>query len=205
MPATFAVDDVQLLVGLTRVAGFGHLVVAGDAGIVSTPMPFVVSDDGATVRAHLARPNPAWRLAPCEALLIVPVTDAYVSPSWYPSKQVDGKVVPTWNYEVVHAHGRLTSHDDPAWISRQIRELTDHNESALAEPWSVDDAPPEYIDRMVRGIVGVELAVTRLEGKRKLSQNRQADDIEGAIVGLDNRGPREQSVADAMRHIGRNR
>lgn len=201
-PTNFAEDDLGLLVGLVRSVDFGHLVtVSGDA-ITSTPIPFVIDDDGATVRGHLARPNRLWRDAPCRALMIVPVTDAYVSPSWYPSKQVDGRVVPTWNYEVVHAHGDLVAHDDADWIERQVRDLTARNERHRGRPWSVDDAPSDFVARMLRGIVGVELRVDRLEGKRKLSQNMTADDVAGAIDGLEHNGHRAREIATAMRTIG---
>lgn len=201
-PSHFDVDDPDVIVGLARAAGFGHLVVAGDDGVISTPLPFVIDDECTRVRGHVARPNSIWRNAPTAALVIVPVTDAYISPSWYPSKQVDGKVVPTWNYEVVHVHGRLVAHDDPVWIDRQIRDLTDVNERVLDQPWSVDDAPEEYIAKMRRGIVGVEVIVDRIEGKRKLSQNRSDADRTGAVDGLESRGdPRSGVVADAMREI----
>ncbi len=116
---------------MARAAGFGHLVVAGPDRLASTPVPFLISDDGAQVRAHLARPNMIWKLAPCDALLIVPLGDAYISPGWYPSKAEHGKVVPTWNYEVVHLHGRLVAHDDAAWTSTMVSDLTDLNESEL--------------------------------------------------------------------------
>ena len=129
---------------------------------------------------HLARPNPVWKSAPCRALLIVPVTDAYVSPSWYPSKAEHGKVVPTWNYEIVHAHGALVAHDDPAWVRAQIDDLTALNEAPLAQPWATTDAPGDYIESLQLAIVGVELVVDRFEGKRKLSQNRSAGDRAGA-------------------------
>jgi transcriptional regulator len=199
-PAAFAEDDPAAIVGLARSARFGHVTVVDDGRLSSTPMPFLISDDGSVVRGHLARPNPVWRSAPCRALLIVPVTDAYVSPSWYPSKAEHGKVVPTWNYEVVHAHGELVAHDDPVWVEQLVRELTVDNESGLAEPWSVDDAPADYIAQMVRGIVGVELLVDSLVGKRKLSQNRSAADTAGIVAGLDNtHGRGAANIADAMR------
>lgn len=202
----FAVDDVAELVALARMAGFGHLVVtAEDGALASTPMPFVISDDGALVRAHLARPNPVWKAAPCEALLIVPVTDTYVSPSWYPSKRVDGKVVPTWNYEVVHVAGRLTATTDAEWLHRQIRDLTDTHEAHRDEPWSVDDAPADFLAKMVNGIVGVELAVTRLEGKRKLSQNRPEADVAGVLAALAEGDERDRRVAAAMRRTAKSR
>jgi transcriptional regulator len=199
-PPAFVEDDPAAVVALARQAGFGHLVVVADERPVSTPMPFIVSDDGVTVRGHLARPNPVWRSAPCNALLIVPVTDAYISPSWYPAKAEHGKVVPTWNYEIVHIHGGLLAHDDVVWVEHLVRDLTDLNESALPEQWSVDDAPADYLAKMLRGIVGVELLVESLVGKRKLSQNRPAEDQAGVVAGLDaTRGRGAASIADAMR------
>jgi transcriptional regulator len=195
----FAVADADVLVDLVRTAGFGHLVVHGDDGLASTPLPFVVDDALSTVRAHVARPNPIWQLAPREALLIVPVTDAYVSPSWYVSKAQHGKVVPTWNYEVVHLHGRLVAHDDPEWVDRQIRDLTDTNEATQPTPWAVDDAPADFVASTRRGIVGLELEVTDVVGKQKLSQNRPAGDVDGTIAGLRSQHTgRSSAVADAM-------
>ena len=201
LPRAFTEIDDAVIVSLVRQVGFGHLVCGGSDGLTSTPMPFVVDDDLQSVRAHLARPNDVWRNAPCPALLIVPVADAYISPSWYPSKHADGndgKVVPTWNYEVVHLHGRLELHDDPAWVRRQIGDLTDEQEAPLPEPWSVDDAPASYITTMMAGIVGIELHVERVDAKRKLSQNRSDVDRAGAIDGLRSRHDSPHHVADAM-------
>ena len=199
-PAAFAVDDVVTMVALARSAGLGHLVVIGEGRPLSTPMPFVISDDGMQVRGHLARPNPVWRAAPCRALLIVPVSDAYISPSWYPSKAEHGKVVPTWNYEVVHAHGDLIAHDDRAWVADQIEALTNTNEAMFDRPWSVADAPADYIAQMQAGIVGVELVVDGLDGKRKLSQNRPEVDVTGVIAGLGASGGRGAGeIREAMR------
>jgi transcriptional regulator len=199
-PPAFSVDDVGASVALARTAGFGHLVVLGPDGLSSTPVPFVVDDAGTAVRMHLARPNDVWRAAPCRALLVVPVSDAYVSPSWYPSKAEHGKVVPTWNYEVVHAHGELVVHDDAAWVRNQIDDLTALHEGSFAVPWHVDDAPAEFIDALQRGIVGVELQVSRWEAKRKLSQNRSVDDRAGALAGMEAAGRRgADAVVDAMR------
>lgn len=187
---------------LVRAAGFGHLVVAGPDGIEASPVPFVVDDSLASVRAHVARPNPIWRLAPTDALLIVPVTDAYISPGWYPSKAAHGKVVPTWNYEVVQVHGRLEAHDDDEWLDRQIRDLTDANEAELESPWSVDDAPADFVTNMRRGIVGIELTTTRIDTKRKLGQNRGSDEVDGAIAGLRSRSDaRSRDVAAAMQRV----
>jgi transcriptional regulator len=204
-PRHFTEDRLDVAVGLVRRAGFGHLVVDGPDGLASTPLPFVIDDAASSVRAHLARPNQVWSLAPCRALLIVAVDDAYVSPTWYPSKGEHGKVVPTWNYEVVHLHGHLAAHDDAAWIAGQVAELTDLNESRMPRPWSVDDAPADYVERMLQGIVGVELTVDRIEAKRKLSQNRSQADVEGVIAGLAEAAgsPRlgADAVRDAMREV----
>jgi transcriptional regulator len=199
-PPAFAEDDPAAIVALARQAGFGHLVVVEDGRPGSTPMPFIISDDGAVVRGHLARPNPVWRATPGIALLIVPVTDTYVSPSWYPSKAEHGKVVPTWNYEIVHIHGQLVAHDDVVWVEQLVRDLTELNEAPLPEQWAVDDAPADYLEKMLRGIVGVELVVESLVGKRKLSQNRPVADQAGIVAGLDaTRGRGAASIADAMR------
>lgn len=171
------------MVTLARAAGVGHLVVDSPAGLTSSPVPFVIDDEATSVRAHLARGNPIWRLSPCPALLIVTASDGYVSPAWYPSKAESGKVVPTWNYEVVHLHGQLHVRDD-AWLARQIRDLTDTNEAASDEPWQVEDAPADYVESTLRAIVGVELVVERWEATRKLSQNKSEADQRGVIDGL---------------------
>jgi transcriptional regulator len=198
MPRHFAETDRRVAATMARSTGFGHLTVAGVDGLMSTPVPFLIDDDATLVRAHLARPNPLLATAPADALLVVPVSDAYVSPSWYPSKAEHGKVVPTWNYEVVHLHGRLVTHDAP-WTLQLVRDLTDRHEAEMPAPWSVDDAPDAYVDGLLNAIVGVSLEVTRVEAKRKLSQNKSAGDVAGAIAGLrsvDQRGA--DTVADAM-------
>jgi transcriptional regulator len=197
VPRHFAEDRDEVVLALVRSAAFGHLVVATEEDLEATPIPFVVDEALTVVRAHVARPNPIWKLAPCNALMIVAVDDAYVSPTWYPSKAEHGKVVPTWNYQVVHLHGRLVAHDDVEWVGRQIRDLTDSNEATLPAPWAVSDAPEEYIATTQRGIVGLELDVTRIEAKRKLSQNRSADDITGVASGLRSVGG-SAGIADAM-------
>ncbi len=198
MPRHFVETDPVAAATMARSAGFGHLTVAGADGLISTPLPFLIDDGGTLVRAHLARPNPVLAAAPADALLVVPVSDTYVSPGWYPSKAEHGKVVPTWNYEVVHLHGRLVTHDR-AWTLQLVRDLTDHHEAEMATPWSVDDAPDAYIDGLLKAIVGISLEVTRVEAKRKLSQNKATRDLDGAIVGLrsgERRGA--EAIADAM-------
>ncbi len=198
LPRDFVESDEEVVLALVRRAGFGHLVCSTDSGLAATPVPFVVDDSIGSVRARVARPNTVWRSAPCDALLIVPVSDAYVSPTWYPSKRVHGKVVPTWNYEVVHLHGRLEAHDDPTWVRRQVDDLTDLNEAAMPRPWSSGDAPTDYIAALAKGIVGIELHVDRVEAKRKLSQNRSDEDRVGVIDGLTSHDRARQQVADSM-------
>ncbi|MGI9616097.1 MAG: FMN-binding negative transcriptional regulator, partial [Acidimicrobiales bacterium] len=159
-------------------------------GFQATALPFLVDDGLSIVRAHVARANPQWRTAAdATALLIVPVSDAYISPRWYPSKREHGRVVPTWNYEVVHLHGTIEVHDDEAWLRRLVSDLTDHNEQQVTEDdgtpaWHVDDAPLDFIDKQLRAIVGLELHVSRIEAKQKLSQNRDEPDRQGAAGGL---------------------
>jgi len=199
LPRQFTEHSTEAAVAMVRVAGFGHLVVTAPDGLASTPIPFLIADDGSCVRAHVARPNAIWKLAPCSALLVVPISDAYISPGWYPSKAEHGKVVPTWNYEVVHLHGRLVAHDDAAWTATMVGDLTDVNEAGMPTPWSVDDAPADYTDQLIGGIVGIELAVVRVEAKRKLSQNKSDADRDGAIAGLaESHEPRSETVRRAM-------
>lgn len=199
MPRHFTEDDLDAAVAMARTTGFGHLVVAGPDGMQSTPVPFLIDDGGELVRAHLARPNPLLKQLPADALLIVPVTDAYISPSWYPAKREHGKVVPTWNYEVVHLHGRLAAHDRE-WTEQMVRDLTDHHEAEMPDPWSVDDAPADYVGGLLKAIVGVSLDVTRIDAKRKLSQNKATADIDGAVAGLTDRGKQAHlAVAESMR------
>jgi transcriptional regulator len=183
LPRHFAETERAVIVDLLRQAGFGHVVVAGSGTLDAVPLPFLVDDPLTSVRAHVARANPVWRQAPCPALLIVPVSDTYVSPSWYASKAEQGEVVPTWNYEVVHVYGTFVARDRD-WTATLVRDLTDHHEADRANAWSVDDAPSEYVDRLLGAIVGVELQIDRVQAKRKLSQNRPEADRSGVIAGL---------------------
>lgn len=209
-PPPNRVDDLAVAVRIVHDHGFGHLVVAGPDGLDAVPVPVVIDvpadgggADGAglRVRAHVARANPIWRAAPCPAMLIVCPDDAYVSPGFYPSKAVEPRVVPTWNYELVHVHGTLQARPDPVWLEALVRELTIRNEATMPAPWAVDDAPADYVERMLRAIVGLELEVSRVEAKRKLSQNRTAQDVAGVVAGLAARDARSAAVATAMADI----
>jgi transcriptional regulator len=200
VPAHFAADDAAVTELLAN-HGAADLVTATPEGLVATLLPFVY-DPGAGERGallgHVARNNDQWRLpAQGESLVIVRGPDAYVSPSWYASKAEHGRVVPTWNYVTAHVYGKLVVHDDPAWVEGLVRRLTERHEAGRERPWSVDDAPPAYVAGQLRAIVGVELAITRIEAKLKLSQNRPAADIDGVIAGLSEDG--DVASAEAMR------
>ena len=198
MPRPFAVDEPAEAASMLRSAAFGHLIVANGDEFEASPLPFLVDDDLTTLRMHVARPNPIWRLAPRSAFLAVTVSDAYISPSWYPSKAEHGKVVPTWNYEVAYVHGRLVA-QDTTWTMQLVRDLTDAHEIGRVEPWAVDDAPADYIQKLSAGIVGLSLEVTRVEAKRKLSQNKSEADVGGAIEELRARdSERDRTVGEAM-------
>jgi transcriptional regulator len=154
-----------------------------------------------TVVAHFAKANPHWREIEDDApaLVIVTGSDAYVSPSWYAAKAEHGKVVPTWNYSAVHLTGTARVHEEPEWLRTAVTDLTHQHESPRDTPWQVSDAPDPYVEGQLRGIVGVELTVTGVEGKAKLSQNRSDADREAVIEGLRAEGrPGDLAVADAM-------
>ncbi|MDQ0924469.1 transcriptional regulator [Pseudarthrobacter sp. W1I19] len=190
-PAHFAAGP-ETVHGLLARPGAANLVTMTPQGLLATLVPIVfdpdVGEHGA-LQGHLARNNTQWsEPAVGEALAIIQGADAYISPSWYASKAEHGRVVPTWNYTTAHVYGRLVIHDDPEWISRQVRRLTGVHEAEFEHPWSVDDAPERFIAGQLRAIVGVELVITRIEAKAKLSQNRPESDIDGVVTGLTARG-----------------
>jgi transcriptional regulator len=201
VPAHFAAsaDEVQ---GLLRSVRAADLITAGPDGLVATFLPLLY-DPGAgehgALLGHVARNNEHWRLAGAQSLVIVTAGDAYISPSWYATKAEHGRVVPTWNYLTAHVHGSLVVHDDIDWLRTLVTRLTERHEAAFERPWSVSDAPPDYIAGQLRAIVGVELAITRIEAKAKLSQNRSVADQEGAATALASGSPSEQVIAEAMR------
>lgn len=156
------------------------------------------SEGYGSVFGHVARSNEQWRLPTLEdALMIVHGPDAYISPSWYPSKAVHGRVVPTWDYASAHVYGRLVAHDDPGWLEALVRRLTARHEDRTPRPWSVDDAPASYLAGQLRAIVGVEVVISRVEAKAKWSQNRPGDDIDGVIDGL--RATGHDDAAESVR------
>ena len=201
VPAHFAArpDAVRNLLAST---GAANLVTITERGLLATLLPFAfnpgVGEHGA-LQAHMARNNPQWSSAPTgEALAIIQGPDDYISPSWYASKAEHGRVVPTWNYSTAHVYGELVVHDDAGWLARHVRHLTALHESGREEPWTVDDAPDKFVAGQLRAIVGVELVITRIEAKEKLSQNRSAADAQGVASGLRSVG-REAGAAAVER------
>jgi transcriptional regulator len=188
-PPHFREDRIEVQHGLIRSHPLGLLVTAGGGGLMANAIPFLVYPDESgfgTLRAHVARGNPQWRdLAAVEECLVVfQGPHSYVSPSWYATKQETGKVVPTWNYVTVHAWGRPRVIEDAAWLRRQLDDLTASQENRRAPPWAVGDAPAPFIASQMKGIVGVEIPVARIEGKWKVSQNRADSDRAGVVAGL---------------------
>jgi transcriptional regulator len=200
VPQHFAMPDHQLQELLVH-AGAGDLVTATPDGLLVTLVPFVfdpsVGQSGALL-GHLARNNEQWRQPVTgEALVILRGPDTYVSPSWYASKAEHGRVVPTWNYVTAHVYGDLVVHDDPGWVRDLVGRLTRKHEAGRDEQWAVTDAPAPFIAGQLRAIVGVELRITRIEAKAKLSQNRSTADIDGVVRGTGADG--EPAMAQAVR------
>lgn len=199
-PAHFAVDDAAVQ-DLLAHHGAGNLITATADGLLATLLPFVydptVGEYG-TLLGHFARNNPQWKVpAVGEAMVIISGPDGYVSPSSYATKREHGRVVPTWNYVTAHVYGELIIHDDTAWLDGLVRSLTAKHEAEATQPWAVDDAPEKFVAGQLRAIVGVEVRISRIEAKAKLSQNRSAEDIQGVAASLDARGDHE--FAEAVR------
>jgi transcriptional regulator len=208
----FEVEDPAALLAELCAVVPATLVTRGPDGFRASILPMLFDrDDGphGMIRGHLARGNPQWREIEAsiaargdgagEALAIFDGPDAYVSPSWYEEKRLTGKVVPTWNYVTVQAHGTISTIHDPDWLIPHVGRLVARHETGRPRPWALTDAPDHYVRTQARAIVGLELRIERLEAKAKLTQNRSPEDIEGTIDGLSAGGPREQAVAEEMR------
>lgn len=178
-PNHFVETDRETLAALIREAPLATVIRGGDE-LSADLIPLVLEGD--VLRGHVARANPLWKHAG-PVLAVFHGVQSYISPRWYASKAEHGRVVPTWNYAMVQAHGTLRAIDDVAWLEAFVSRLTDRHESGDA-PWQVSDAPREYLDKTLKAIVGIEIEVSRLEGKFKLSQNRSAEDRAGVIAGL---------------------
>jgi transcriptional regulator len=204
VPKHFAAPDLNAVHDLLHRTGACDLVTWDGRGMVATTLPMLfdpTAGEHGVLAGHVARNNAQWRHGAAEALVIFRGPDAYVSPGAYASKREHGRVVPTWNYITAHVYGTLVAHDDPAWTEALVRRLTEHHEAPRPEPWSVDDAPRAHIEGQLRAIVGIEVLVTRIEAKWKLSQNRSPADIAGVRDDLlaEHRGSEpERRVAAAM-------
>jgi transcriptional regulator len=190
LPSHFAEQRPEVLRKLIHDHPLGLLITLADAGLQANPLPFFLDADPAggpgILRAHVARANPLWREArpDVEALVVFQGAQAYISPNWYPAKAEHGKVVPTWNYVTVQARGTLRAIDDTTWLRAFVSRLTQHHEAPQTRPWAVADAPADYIDSMLRAIVGIEIVLSSLVGKWKVSQNRAVTDRAGVVRGL---------------------
>ncbi|WP_067064783.1 FMN-binding negative transcriptional regulator [Roseateles chitosanitabidus] len=202
LPSPFAESRVSELHRLMREHPLGMLVTHGHHGLDANHLPCLLDSDGGpfgTLTAHVARANPVWReIAEGASVLVVfRGAQGYISPNWYPSKQETHRQVPTWNYEVVHAHGTVHVRDDEKFVRGLVARLTREHESRQPTPWKMGDAPADFIADELRQIVGIEVRITRLEGKRKLDQHQEPGDREGAISGLERCG--NPALARAMK------
>ena len=192
-PPHFREDRLEIQQALIRAHPLGLLVTFGKTGLTANPIPFVLdaaASPRGTLRGHLARANPQWRdFDPDqEALVVFQGAGSYITPSWYEAKREHGKVVPTWNYAIVQAHGRMRVMDDAAWLLEQVTAMTAAQEAARPAPWAVGDAPSDFLASQLKGIVGVEIEITRIVGKWKVSQNRPEPDRKGVAAGLRDQG-----------------
>jgi transcriptional regulator len=191
VPPLFKEDRIDVLHDAIRASGLATLVTLTAGGLIASHVPLLLDSEPApygTLTGHLARPNPQARGAVGDALVIFQGLDAYITPSWYATKRGTGKVVPTWNYVAIHATGPITFFDDPDRLLKVVTRLTEKQEVGRDAPWAVSDAPADYTQGMLKGIVGFAIPVTRLEGKWKMSQNRPAEDRAGVMAGLSAEG-----------------
>ena len=205
VPSHFAEDDPAVLHALIRAHPLGTWVTIDGGGLVANHVPFLLDaarGPHGTLIAHVARANPVWRSfsTTVRSLVVFQGVDTYVTPSWYPSKRAHGKVVPTWNYAVVHAQGIPQAIDDRDWLRRHLDILVATHEAAQPIPWKIADAPSDFVDGLLRVIVGIEIPVESLSGKWKVSQNRPEPDKRGVVEGLAARG---DGTAAAMAELVR--
>jgi len=207
IPSSFAESQPDVIFDFIAAHSLGALVTSSASGeLFATHLPWLVDrtrGEHGMLRGHIARANPHHRSfrgdEDREALVIFSDNDAYIRPGWYASKAEHGRVVPTWNYVAVHAYGTLRFIDDPAILRELVESLTARHEGVRPEPWHVSDAPDEYVEKQLKAIVGVELAITRLEGKWKMSQNRPGADIDGVVRGLHQSSePSERAVSEIV-------
>ncbi len=204
IPTAFAIGDLPSLHAAIRQSRLANVITATEEGLMASPLPLLLDvseGDYGVLYGHVARANPQWKAAPIgEALALFMGPDAYVTPAWYQTKRETGKVVPTWNYVTVHAYGEIEFFDDAARLHDIVTRLTNAHEGKREAPWAVSDAPPPFIQSQLRGIVGLRMPITRLEGKRKLSQNRSAEDQARVATELGaSSDPTDRALAKQMR------
>ncbi len=199
-PSHYKSQDPQLCRALIQAFPMACIVRHTDQGLQADHIPLqshTAEDGGLVLRGHVARANPLWRQeGPC--LAIFQAEQGYISPNWYPSKFDNGKQVPTWNYSVAHVQAQLLAKDDKEWMRNFLAGLTAEHEASQERPWRMDEAPPDYLDKMLGAVVGIELRVSQFELKFKLSQNRDQRDLQGAVDGLKQGAPAQQALAAAM-------
>ncbi len=190
LPSAFREASPEVQHDFIRAHPLGVLMTSGEGGLMANHIPCLLYPEGphGVLRLHMARANPQWKelAAGAECLVVFHGAQAYITPSWYATKAETHKVVPTWNFVAVHVWGTPQVHDDPSWVRAQIGALTDAQEKARVQPWRVEDAPADFIAAQMRAIVGVEIAISRIEGKWKVSQNRTPADRQGVATGLAN-------------------
>lgn len=188
IPGPFSETDTQILTGLVQKYPLGLLVTSGSSGLLASPIPFLyrVKDDKPMLLAHLAKANTHWKdlVGLKECLVVFQGAENYVTPDWYPSKQTTHKVVPTWNYEMVQVKGIPTVIESSDWLRSQVGDITDSMEQKRKAPWKVADAPADFIESQLKAIVGLEIEITEIKGKWKMSQNRPVEDALGVVKGL---------------------
>lgn len=195
-PKHFAVNDVDECLALMRAYPLATLVQMTDAGLQANHIPLLAVCDGDEVvlKGHVARANPMWKLSGAPILAVFQAGSTYMSPNWYASKAIDHKAVPTWNYAAVHASGVLDVHEDEAWLRGLLTDLTAEHEASQTRPWQLSDAPDEYIAAMLRAVVGIEIRVTQLQGKWKVSQNQSAMNRQSIDAALRSQAGRNHEV-----------
>ncbi|TXH69983.1 MAG: FMN-binding negative transcriptional regulator [Thiothrix sp.] len=205
LPKHFAQSDPKILQDLIRSAPLATVVTLSSQGLNANPIPlyFEANQGAGLLQGHVARANTMWRDfdAEIETLAIFQAADTYISPNWYPSKALHHKEVPTWNYAVVQVYGKLRAIDDPVWLRAFLEKLTQQQEASFPKPWQLAEAPADYLEKMLKAIVGIELEITRWEGKWKLSQNKAEPEYQGVIAGLQQQDAKSQAVAALMQNL----
>lgn len=188
IPTSFSETDQQVLSGLIAKYPLGLLVTAGTSGLLASPIPFLYRESGArsVLVAHMAKANPHWKdlIDLKECLVVFQGAQNYITPDWYPSKSITHKVVPTWNYEVVQVRGVPTVIESATWLREQVSQMTGTMEQERVTPWKIEDAPADYLDKQIKAIIGLEIEITEIKGKWKMSQNRAPEDAAGVVQGL---------------------